>query len=114
RTLWIYDPHTNQHFTLKTNPLTRSHLDDFVQCCSSGNRHSRTETERFRVFTFDELTKRDKANLDIFWLRDESVEDSASLPPPDVIAEEILEDLRDAVEQLEQIAGDLAETEAVT
>jgi type I restriction enzyme M protein len=59
------------------------------------------------------LTKRDKANLDIFWLRDESVEDSANLPSPGVIAEEILEDLRAAVEQLEAISGDLTETEAV-
>jgi type I restriction enzyme M protein len=113
-TLWIYDLRTNQHFTLKTNPLTRSDLDDFVQCYHPENRNSRMETERFRASTYDELTKRDKANLDIFWLRDESVEDSANLPPPDVIAEEILEDLRDAVEQLEQIAGDLTETQAVT
>ena len=52
--------------------------------------------------------KRDKANLDIFWLRDESMEDSATLPPPDLIAEEIIEDLRAALEQLEEIAGDLA------
>ena len=54
------------------------------------------------------MVKRDKANLDIFWLRDESMEDSANLPPPDIIAEEILEDLRAALEQLEEIAGDLA------
>ena len=52
--------------------------------------------------------KRDKANLDIFWLRDESMEDSASLPPPDEIAEEIVEDLRAALGQLEEIAADLS------
>ena len=52
--------------------------------------------------------KRDKANLDIFWLRDESMEDSANLPPPDQIAEEIVEDLRSALEQLEEVAGDLS------
>ena len=51
--------------------------------------------------------QRDKANLDIFWLRDESLEDSENLPPPDVIAEEIMEDLRAALEQLEEIAADL-------
>ena len=32
----------------------------------------------------DELVKRDKANLDIFWLRDESTEDTANLPPPEL------------------------------
>ena len=67
----------------------------------------RVESERFRRFTYDELTQRDKANLDIFWLRDESLEDSEYLPPPDQIAEEIMEDLRAALEQLEEIAADL-------
>ena len=52
--------------------------------------------------------KRDKVNLDIFWLRDESMEDSANLPPRDQIAEEIVEDLRTALEQLEEIAVDLS------
>ena len=108
RELWIYDLRTNQHFTLKTSPLTRAHLDDFVACYNAENRLQRTETEQFRCFSYDELVKRDKANLDIFWLRDEIMEDSANLPPPDVIAEEILEDLRSALEQLEEIAGDLA------
>ena len=107
--LWIYDLRTNQRFTLKANPLTRSHLDDFVSCYRPEVRHNREETERFRRFCYEDLVKRDKTNLDIFWLRDESMEDSASLPPPDQIAGEILEDLRAALEQLEEIAGDLAE-----
>ena len=106
--MWIYDLRTNQHFTLKTSPLTRDHLDDFVACYNAENRLQRAETERFRSFCYDDLVKRDKANLDIFWLRDESMEDSANLPRPDVIAEEILEDLRSALEQMEEIAGDLA------
>ena len=78
-----------------------------MACYNPENRHQREETERFRRFTYDELVKRDKANLDIFWLRDESMEDTSTLPPPDVIADEILEDLRAALEQLEEIAGDL-------
>ena len=108
RELWIYDLRTNRRFTLKANPLTRADLDDFVACYNPENRLNRGEMERFRRFTYDELIKRDKANLDIFWLRDESMEDTATLPPPDVIADEILEDLRAALEQLEEIAGDLA------
>ena len=114
RELWIYDLRTNQRFTLKTNPLARAHLDDFVACYRSEDRAQRVESERFRRFTYDELTQRDKANLDIFWLRDESLEDSENLPPPDVIAEEILEDLRAALEQLEQIAADLGPEEDLT
>ena len=96
-------------FTLKTNPLTRSHLDDFVACYNPEDRLQRQETDQFHRFSYDDLVKRDKANLDIFWLRDESMEDSANLPPPDQIAEEIVEDLRAALEQLEEIAGDLAQ-----
>ena len=107
RDLWIYDLRTNKHFTLKTSPLTRVDLDEFVACFNAGNRLDREETERFHRFPYDELVKRDKASLDIFWLRDESMEDSATLPPPDAILDEMLEDLRAALEQLEEIAGDL-------
>ena len=108
RDLWIYDLRTNRRFTLKTNPLTRADLDDFVECYSPEARHERQETERFRRFSYDDMVKRDKANLDIFWLRDESMEDTANLSPPDQIAEEIVEDLRAALEQLEEIAADLS------
>ena len=52
---------------------------------------------------------RDKVNLDIFWLRDESLEDTASLPDPDVLAAEIVEDLQAALEQFGEIAEDLGE-----
>ena len=107
KTLWIYDFRTNQHFTLKTNPLKRSDLEDFVACYKPENRFQRKETERFRPFEYADLIKRDKANLDIFWLRDESLEDSANLPDPDVIAAEIAEDLEAALDQFSQIAADL-------
>ena len=105
--LWIYDFRTNEHFTLKTNPLKRSDLDDFVACYHAENRHVRKETERFKCFSYEDLLKRDKVNLDIFWLKDESLEDSANLPDPDVIAAEIAEDLQAALDQFSQIAADL-------
>ncbi len=105
--LWIYDLRTNQHFTLKENTLKRSDLDDFVKCFNSKKRHDRKETERFKSFTYEELTKRDKANLDIFWLKDESLEDSANLPAPEIIAAEIVEDLEAALAQFATIAEDL-------
>ena len=107
KTLWIYDLRTNQHFTLKTNPLKRDDLDDFVRCYNPANRHARKETERFRSFSYDEIVKRDKLSLDIFWLKDDSLEDSASLPEPDVIAAEIVEDLQAALDEFAQIAADL-------
>ena len=112
--LWIYDLRTNKHFTLKTDPLKREDLDEFVACYSPKNRHDRkpTWTERtpdgrWRGYDYDELVARDKASLDIFWLKDESLEDSDNLPDPAVIAAEIVEDLRAALEQFEAIAEDL-------
>ena len=57
--------------------------------------------------------QRDKVNLDIFWLKDESLEDADNLPEPDVIAAEIIEDLGAALEQFEAIQGDLAKAEGV-
>ena len=123
--LWIYDLRTNKHFTLKTNPLKREDLAEFVQLYSSANRHTRKPTwaaeadpaagaspdGRWRVYDYDELIARDKASLDIFWLKDDSLADSDNLPPPDVIAQEIVEDLEAALEQFRLIAADLGKTE---
>ena len=107
RDLWIYDLRTNLHFTLKTNPLKRSDLDDFVTSYRPGARHERVESERFRRFAYDELVARDKASLDIFWLRDESLEDADSLPSPAVLAAEIVEDLQAALTELTELAESL-------
>jgi type I restriction enzyme M protein len=107
RDLWIYDLRTNVHFTLKTNPLTRGDLDGFVDCYKPGARGERVESERFHRFTYDELVARDKASLDIFWLRDESLEDTDSLPAPGVIAAEIVEDLTAALEEFTALAESL-------
>ena len=104
KTLWVYDLHTNMQFTLKTNPLTRADLDEFVQCFSADNRYQRkamvsekNPEGRWRSFDYDEIVKRDKLNLDIFWFKDKSLEDSDNLPEPDVLAQEIADDLRAAV-----------------
>jgi len=105
--LWIYDLRTNLHFTLKENTLKRSDLDDFVACYNPKNRHERKESERFKSFTYEELTKRDKVNLDIFWLKDDALEESANLPAPEIIAADITADLEAALEQFATIAEDL-------
>ena len=105
--LWIYDLRTNQHFTLKENTLKRSDLDEFVKCYNQKNRNNRKESERFKSFTYEELTKRDKLNLDIFWLKDEALEESANLPDPETIAADIAADLEAALEQFATIAEDL-------
>ncbi len=112
--LWIYDLRTNMHFTLKENPLKRADLDDFVACYNAENRHRRTATwsdakpdGRWRCFEYEELTKRDKLSLDIFWLKDRSLEDADNLPEPDVLAQEITDDLQTAIDQFATVAEGL-------
>jgi type I restriction enzyme M protein len=107
--LWIYDFRTNQHFTLKERPLRYEDLSDFIRAYNPANRHTREESERLRVFAYEELVTRDKASLDIFWLRDASLEDSANLPPPEVIAAEIVEDLEAALSEFAQVAQRFSE-----
>ncbi len=112
--LWIYDFRTNMNFTLKTRTLARKDLDDFVTCYHAENRHERQASwseanpeGRWRAFDYAELAARDKLNLDIFWLKDDSLEDSDNLPDPDVLAREIVEELKAALEQFSGIVAEL-------
>ena len=116
RTVWVYDLRTNKHFTLKTRRMTRADLDEFVACYRPGARHSREATwseqspdGRWRPYSYGEIIGCDKVSLDLFWLRDESLEDSADLPEPHVLAREIADDLRSALGQMEEILGELEE-----
>lgn len=110
--LWVYDLRTNKRFTLKQNPLTRADLDDFAACCNSANRHQRRESERFKRYRYEELVARDKASLDLFWLRDESLEDIDNLPAPAVLASEIAEDLQSALAEIQALADSLNSVES--
>jgi type I restriction enzyme M protein len=112
--VWFYDLRTNIHFTLRQNRLTRADLDEFVTLYNPDNHYQRKATwsekkpdGRWRVYSHDEIIARDKASLDIFWLRDESLEDSANLPDPHVLAAEIADDLRASLEQIEDVLADL-------
>jgi type I restriction enzyme M protein len=97
--LWVYDLRTNMHFTQRHNPITTEALTDFIQCFQAGNRDLRRESERFRCFSYEDIVSRDKANLDISWLKDDSFEDAENLPPPDKLAREIIADMETALEE---------------
>lgn len=112
--VWIYDMRTNVHFTLKEKKLAYSDLEDFVKCYNPSNRHQRTETERFRKFTYDEILARDKTNLDIFWLKDDSLTDLDNLPEPEIIAAEIIENLEAALESFKNVADALSSKDIVS
>lgn len=113
--LWVYDLRTNLHFTLKQSPIQRKDFDEFVDCYKPGKLHKRKATwsegnpeGRWRCYEYDELTKRDKLSLDLFWIKDKSLTDTDSLPAPDIIAQEIADDLESALEQFTKIAARLA------
>jgi type I restriction enzyme M protein len=108
--VWIYDYRTNVHHTLKKNPLKFSDLEDFIKCYNPDSRLSRKETwseespeGRFRKFGYDEIVARDKTNLDIFWLKDKSLADLDNLPDPDILANEIIENMEASLASFKEI-----------
>ncbi|NUK04757.1 SAM-dependent DNA methyltransferase [Streptomyces lunaelactis] len=105
--LWVYDLRTAKHFTLKQHPLRRADLDEFVEAYAPDKARSErveTEDDRFKAFDYDDLIKRDKVNLDITWMKDPALDDADSLLPPEVIAQEIVEDLQAALDEFAAIA----------
>ena len=112
--VWIYDFRTNVHFTLKQHPMTEADLADFIKCYNPENRHERTQTwsennpgGRFRRFDIKEILDRDKTSLDLFWIKDKSLADLDSLPEPDVLASDIIENLQSALESFQELQAQL-------
>ena len=114
KTVWIYDFRTNVHFTLKQHPMQYSDLLDFITCYHPENRYERTETwseenpdGRWRKFDIADILARDKTSLDIFWIKDKSLADLDSLPSPDVLADDIIENLQSALESFQELKAQL-------
>lgn len=101
--VWVYDFRTNVNLTLVTNSLNDSHLEDFIKCYSADDVSKRVESERFKKFGYDEIIARDKTNLDITWLKDESLDDLENLPEPDILAAEIIENIESALESFKSL-----------
>ena len=112
--VWIYDFRTNVYFTFKQNPMSFADLQDFIKCYNPANRYKRKETYseknqdgRFRKFTYTDIKDRDKTSLDIFWIKDKSLDDLDNLPDPDVLAIEIIDNLETAMESFREIVIEL-------
>lgn len=105
--LWVYDLRTNKRFTLKERPMVKVDLGDFTACYRSGRRFGREESERFRRYPLETLLARDKFNLDVFWLKDDMLDDPDLLPPPDEVAAEVVESLEAALERFRGVAASL-------
>lgn len=109
--IWIYDFRTNIHFTLKKNPLKLEDLKDFIECYYPSNISKRKETwhpennpeGRWRRFIYDDIIARDKTSLDITWIKDKSLTDLDNLPDPDILANDIIENLEAGIESFKEI-----------
>ncbi len=110
--VWFYDLRTNKHFTLKTRQIKFDDLQDFIACYNPENRHERKASERFKFYSYEELIARDKASLDIFWLKDDSLDNLDDLPTPDVLALEIVDHLEAALLAFRDVAAGLPKFEA--
>ncbi|WP_299462945.1 class I SAM-dependent DNA methyltransferase [uncultured Microscilla sp.] len=112
--VWVYDYRTNVHHTLRKKPLRLADLQAFIKLYNPGSRHKRQETwseanpeGRWRKFGYEELMARDKTNLDIFWLKDQSLADLDNLPDPDVLAQEIVENIEAGLSSFREIMAGL-------
>ena len=111
--IWFYDYRTNIHHTLKKKPLRFDDLEDFIKCYNPQNRHERkalwneqsNAEGRWRQFSYEQIIARDKTSLDILWLKDKSLADLDNLPEPDVLAEEIIQNIEAGLESFRAIAG---------
>ncbi|TDG35372.1 SAM-dependent DNA methyltransferase [Pedobacter changchengzhani] len=109
--VWVYDYRTNVHHTLKKNPLKLADLQDFVSLYKTANRNKRAETYhpqtnpdgKWRKFSYEEIMARDKTSLDISWIKDKSLADLDNLPDPDVLANDILENLEASIDNFRSI-----------
>ena len=114
--VWYYDYRTNIHHTLKQKPMRFEDLDDFIRCYNPDDRKQRRETwheernpeGRWRKYTYKELCNRDKASLDVFWLKDKSFGDFENLPDPEVLADEISEMLESGISSFRTVLAELA------
>lgn len=102
--IWFYDLRTNKHFTLKQRPLNINDLEDFIKCYHAKRRQ---ESERFKFYKFSDLIARDKASLDIFWLKDDSLDNLDNLPSPAILQQEIIEHLEAALQAFRDVAAGL-------
>ncbi|WP_300565459.1 class I SAM-dependent DNA methyltransferase [Flavobacterium sp.] len=112
--IWFYDYRTNVHHTPRNNQITFNHLQDFIECYKTGSEKKRIETwspenliGRWRKFTYEEIVERDKTNLDIFWLKDDSLIDLENLPDPEILIDDIIENIESTLANFKTIKDSL-------
>ena len=116
KNVWIYDLRTNMPSFGKTNPLQRSHFEEFLNCYCAGHLQDRRETYseetpdgRWRKYSYEQIIERDKTNLDISWIRSGAAEDERTLAELLEEIEEKASNINIAVEALKDLLGELEE-----
>jgi type I restriction enzyme M protein len=111
--IWYYDYRTNIHHTLKKKPLRFDDLEEFISCYNPQNLNNRQENwheennpeGRWRKFNYEQVIARDKTSLDIFWLKDKSLADLDNLPEPDILADEIIQNIEAGLNSFKAMAN---------
>lgn len=108
--IWFYDYRTNIHHTPKKSPMRQEHLAAFIELYNGKNINKRAATwseeneeGRWRKYTYNEIIARDKTSLDIFWIKDKSLTDLDNLPDPDVLANEIIENIESGLNSFREL-----------
>lgn len=117
-TIWFYDYRTNIHHTPKKHVMTMQHLDEFIKLYNPENLNKRKETwseeneeGRWRSYSYEEIVARDKTSLDIFWIKDKSLTDLDNLPDPDILANEIIENIESGLNSFKEIMDEMGKSE---
>jgi len=104
--VWVYDLRANMPKFGKRTPLTAKHFEHFEKAYEAKKRKDEGEEGRFRCFSRAYIAEHDDS-LDISWIKDDSLEDAADLPTPDVLATEAMEELAGAMNELEELMAQL-------
>ena len=104
--VWVYDLRANMPKFGKRTPLTSKHFEEFEKAYEVKKRKDEGEEGRFRCFSRAYIAEHDDS-LDISWIKDDSLEDAADLPTPDVLATEAMEELAGAMNELEELMAQL-------
>lgn len=114
--IWIYDLRSDMPSFGKTNPLKAEHFTDFIECYADGDLTKRKETYseknpngRWRRFSIKEILARDKASLDITWMKDSSTVDNRTLGELLTEIKEKSVNIANAVAELEKLIGNVEE-----
>lgn len=103
--VWFYDLRTNMPSLGKTNPLKSEHFTDFIEAYTAEDR-SQIQDDRWSVFTREQIAEKNNS-LDLGLIRDDSILDYEDLQDPIESAEEVVEQLEEAIDLIMSVVKEL-------